>query len=171
MRLKFPHIPRIISATILPALGSLILWAATASLIGYNLLLIRARPVSLIQNIVMIFRQPGSASPHEQLAKLLWNTGARSIARQELRLAADLSPNVLGASVDTSVQEAKSLRFWQDTVANHPDYRDGYIQLAALSYTQGNMKQAITYLQEAQALDPNNEMLGRLLKFISSLRL
>lgn len=169
MRLKLPHIPRIISATILPAFGSFVLWATTACLIGYNLLLVRARPMSYVSDILAVFYQPFSAAPHEQLAKSLWNTGARSVAKQELRLAADLNPNVLGAAIDTSAREAGIVHFWQDTIANHPDYRDGYIQLAALSYAQGNITQALVYARNAQTIDPNNAMLTNLVKFISRL--
>lgn len=120
--------------------------------------------------ILAIFNQPFSAVPHEQLAKSLWNTGGRTVAKQELSLASDLNPNVLGAAVDTSAHDAGVVRFWQDTIANHPDYRDGYVQLAALSYAQGNITQALDFARQAQDIDPNNGMLTSLVKFISSLQ-
>jgi tetratricopeptide (TPR) repeat protein len=161
MRLVFPHIPRIISAVIL--------WAAMTSLIGYNVVLAGAKPIAYSDKIFRVFTRPYSPPAHEAFAQALWDSGARALARQELAIVAELS-HVLGAQ--TSVQDQREdaqIQYWQNAAATHPDYRDAYIQLAALSYARGNLIQAKVYLTQATALDPNGRTVSSLLEFISKL--
>ena len=61
------------------------------------------------------------------------------------------------------------MRYWQDVLAKHPDYRDGYIQLASLAYDNGNLTQTHAYLAQAQTLDPNNTTVNVLINFTSKL--
>ena len=44
---------------------------------------------------------------------------------------------------------------WQNVVTKHPDYRDGYFQLAVVEYQLGNMNKAYIYDEDALRLDPN----------------
>jgi cytochrome c-type biogenesis protein CcmH/NrfG len=46
--------------------------------------------------------------------------------------------------------------YWQGVVKSHPDYRDGYMMLAALSYKLREKQQAQKAISKALELDPNN---------------
>lgn len=167
MKVKLPHIPRIITAVIFPSFANLILWAAMASLIGYNFVLASTKPIAYSDKVFGIFAHPNSPLPHENLAQLLWKSGVRALAKQELAIAGEFSP-VLGAETSVNDQrEAAQIKFWQDAAANHPDWRDAYIQLAALSYAQGNLLETKAYLTKASALDPNGKATHDLLEFVA----
>jgi len=160
MSLKFPHISRIFSAS---------LWVLLFALVSFNISIWVTKPLAYSDKVFQIFTHPFSALAHEDLAQTLWNSGARTRASLELAIVAELSP-VLGEETTTRAQrEAAQMKYWQDTAANYPDYRDAYIQLAALSYTQGNLTQAHAYLLKAQILDPNNAIVNRLTDFTSKL--
>lgn len=47
--------------------------------------------------------------------------------------------------------------YWEHVVAEHHDYRDGYMQLALLSYQLGNTNDARLYVERVLSLDPNFE--------------
>jgi len=51
----------------------------------------------------------------------------------------------------------KLIEAWEKIVAERPDYRDGYLQLALLHYKLYENKKADEYLQKALELDPNFE--------------
>lgn len=159
-RVYFPHISRIFSAT---------LWILLFALIGFNVSVWITKPLAYSDKVFQIFTHPFSALAHEDLAQTLWNSGARRRASHEFTLIAELSP-VLGASTTAKAQrEAAHMKYWQDTAANLPDYRDAYVQLAALSYTQGNLTQAHAYLLKAQIVDPNNTTVNHLVNVTSKL--
>lgn len=127
------------------------------------------KPLAYSDKVFQIFTHPGSATVHEDLAQTLWNSGARTRASHEFAIVAELSP-VLGASATAKTQrEAAQMKYWQDTAANHPDYRDAYVQLASLSYQEGNLVQSHAHLVKAQILDPNNATINRLVNFTSKL--
>jgi tetratricopeptide (TPR) repeat protein len=46
---------------------------------------------------------------------------------------------------------------WQQFTQEHPGYRDGYVQLAELSYRLGNVSESRQYVSKALELDPNFE--------------
>ena len=50
---------------------------------------------------------------------------------------------------------AKEIEYWEDVVAEHQDFRDGYFKLALLEYRLGNTNRAEYYVQKTLALDPN----------------
>lgn len=160
-KLQFPHISRIFSA--------LCLWSLLFTLISFNISIGVSKPLAHSDKIFQIFTRPFSAREHEALARTLWNSGARTLAGQELALGAELSP-VLGASTKAETQrEEEAIIFWQNVLTSHPDYRDAYIQLAALTYGQGNIAQSRAYLVRAQTLDPNNTTVTRFVNFTSKL--
>ena len=192
MRLKFPHFPRFITATVLPTVSAFLLWGVTASLIGYNIYLINTKPLTYAHRLYGIFASPLSISGHERLAQTLWNAGSYAFAKQELLLAIELAAGnssqteshdaatdrqVLGAATtpgellqsweNAPKQQAAQTKYWQGIVRAHPDYRDAYIQLASLSYTRGNLIQTRSYLLQAQALDPNGASVDALVEFIA----
>jgi hypothetical protein len=154
MRLKFPHISRIFSAS---------LWLLLFTLVSFNIFIWSTKPLAYSDKVFQIFTHPFSAATHETLAQVL--TG--SSAQRERAIVAELSP-VLGAQTSAAAQrEAAHMNYWQDAAANYPDYRDAYIQLAALAYREGNLTQAHAYLLKAQILDPNNPTVNRLTDFTS----
>lgn len=51
----------------------------------------------------------------------------------------------------------KQVTYWQDIVGKYHNYRDGYIQLAALEYQLGNNEKAKEYIKKALDIDPNFE--------------
>lgn len=127
------------------------------------------KPLAYSDKVFQIFTHPFDALAHEDLAQTLWNSGARKRAGLELAIVAELSP-VLGASTTAKAQrEAAHMKYWQDTAANYPDYRDAYVQLAALSYREGSLTQAHAYLLKAQILDPNNAAVNHLVNVTSNL--
>ncbi len=170
MRLQLPQIPRIISATIIPAVGTGLLWAALIALILVNVSDKKNIPLAYSNSTFEVFIHPFSASAHLTLAQNLWSIGAHTLAKQELARARELAPetslNVLGVSTE---ERAQRIKYWQDLAANHPDYRDAYIQLAALVYAQGNLPAAKAYLNTAQSLDPNGTLIQSLLNFLRKL--
>lgn len=169
IRLKFPHIPRIISARI----ASLSLWGLLISLISLNVLMHQKTPAAYWNNLRRVFASPMSWANHRALADDLWTHGSREAAKHELALAQELYPpdatNVLGAT--TWEQEPAHTReliaYWKRIATQYPGYRDAYIQLAALYYSQGNLKSTKSYLDLAQTLDPNGGVVNSLGEFVT----
>lgn len=169
MKLHLPHISRIFSARLFSRVGNLCLWLLLGALVSFNIFLWMTKPLAYSDKVFQVFTHPFAAAAHEALAQSLWNSGARTLADQEFALAAEISP-VLGVSITAQAarEEAETV-YWQKTVTAHSDYRDAYIQLAAISYRQGNLMQAHSYLTQALALDPNNATVNRLAAFTSKL--
>ncbi len=80
------------------------------------------------------------------------------------------NPQVLGETTNsslTSLQQQKNLSdpedikrlivFWEKVVAEKPNYRDGYLQLAVLNYKIWQNEKAEEYLKKALLVDPNFE--------------
>jgi len=156
-RLHFPHISRLFSA--------FLLWTLLVSIISLNTFLWIKKPLAYSDGVFQVFTHPFSATTHNTLAQSLWNSGARTRAGHELDIVAELSP-VLGASTTAKAEKERAdLTYWLAVVASHPDYRDAYVQLAALLYREGNLTQAHAYLVDALALDPNNTTVNRLTAF------
>ncbi|EKD85704.1 MAG: hypothetical protein ACD_37C00649G0002 [uncultured bacterium] len=75
--------------------------------------------------------------------------------------------NVLGAVAELEEEKENTevkYAFWQNVVKNKPDYRDAYIQLAALSYQLSKLEEGKNYLTEVETLDPNNPFISSLLE-------
>ena len=157
LRLKLPHISRIFSAS---------LWLLLCTLMGYNIFVLsHIKPLAYSDKVFQIFIHPFSALPHENLAQTLEG----SSADQERAIVAELSP-VLGAeTTEREQQETRNMQYWEQIANSHPDYRDSYLQLAQLNYQNGNLLQTQADLLKAQALDPNNTTVHRLVAFTSKL--
>ena len=78
--------------------------------------------------------------------------------------------DVLGANIPESSKDLLMLEnsrdFWKQTIAAHPDYEDGYIQLITLSYQLGNNNDVVLYIEELQKLNPNHRQLKTLMGLI-----
>ncbi len=169
MKLNFPHISRIFSAKAFSRVGTLVLWILLLALISFNIFLWSTNPLAYSNNLIDVFTHPFSAPVHENLAQTLQRGGKQTLASREFALVAELSP-VLGAETTAKAQrrEAETV-YWQKILISHPDYRDAYVQLAALAYGEGNLTQSHAYLLKAQFLDPNNPKVNRLAAFTSKL--
>jgi tetratricopeptide (TPR) repeat protein len=60
----------------------------------------------------------------------------------------------------------KLILLWEEIVAQKPDYRDGYLQLAVLNYKISEEKKASDSLKKALLIDPNFEPALELKKII-----
>lgn len=62
---------------------------------------------------------------------------------------------VLGASIDVSpLQNEKA--YWQNIITKNPSYLDGYLELAKVDVELGNKLEAKSYIDKAEALNPNS---------------
>jgi tetratricopeptide (TPR) repeat protein len=169
MKLHFPHISRIFSARVFSRIGTLVLWILLVALISFNIFLWNTKPLAYSDNIIDVLTHPFSAPVHENLAQALQKSGVHTLADRELAIAAELNP-VLGADTTAKAQRKEAeMISWHHILAGRPDYRDAYVQLAALTYEAGNLTQAHAYLLKAQLLDPNNATVNRLADFTSKL--
>jgi len=57
---------------------------------------------------------------------------------------------------------------WEQILNERPDYRDGWIQLAAVYHKLGNIPKAKEALLRAKALDPTNETILSFEKFLEN---
>ena len=168
-RVHFPHISRIFSARAFSRVGTLVLWILLLALISFNIFLWSTKPLTYSDNLIDVFTHPFSALTHENLAQILQNSGAETLADRELAIVAELSP-VLGADISAKAQQREAeMIFWRHILVSRPDYRDAYVQLAALTYEAGSLTQTHAYLLKAQVLDPNNATVNRLATFTSKL--
>ena len=46
--------------------------------------------------------------------------------------------------------------FWENLVAKHPTYRDGWLELAKVSYKLGDESLSRGAIETARAIDPNS---------------
>lgn len=163
IRLKFPHIPRIISARVCSGIARVFLWGCLISLISLNVL----------SRQQTAFALPVNWADHRALAEYLWVHGSREAANRELAIAREMippnAPEVLGTTSwkQEPARSRELIAYWKDVAANRPDYRDAYIQLAALSYSQGDLISTKSYLDTARGLDPNGTAVGLLEAFIT----
>lgn len=66
-----------------------------------------------------------------------------------------IDQRILG--VQTGLQADQKIAFeWERILLERPDYRDGWIQLAAIYYKLGNKEKAREAIGKAKVLDPTN---------------
>lgn len=77
---------------------------------------------------------------------------------------------MLGANIPESSKDLLVLRnshdFWKQTIAIHPDYEDGYVQLVTLSYQLGYNDDVVRYIEKLRELNPNHKQLKTLMGLI-----
>lgn len=161
------------------------MWTFGIGLISFNIIHTNMQPSSYTKELAAVFVNPFSESTHETLALAMWKNSLQAAAKQELLLANEFAPTaekentsrVLGASTtpldllrkweQEPAKEAAALAYWQGVAATHSDYRDAYVQMATISYAQGNLVRAKSYLTLAAAIDPNGQAVNELLGFVS----
>lgn len=71
----------------------------------------------------------------------------------------DLQANIQ-AKQDIDLEREKltrELKFWEDFIVKHQDYKDAYFQASILEYKLGNTSMAKAYVEKGLSLDPNSE--------------
>lgn len=76
-----------------------------------------------------------------------------------------LSQKILGQQTQIKADQ-QTITAWEQILEERPDYRDGWIQLAAAYYKIGERLRAKEALEKAKALDPNNETILNFEKFL-----
>lgn len=64
---------------------------------------------------------------------------------------------VLGIQDNFESEKIKELIFWEEFLSKNPDYRDGWIEIARLSYELGDKDYSVGALKTAKGIDPNSE--------------
>lgn len=165
LRVKFPHISRFFSATLL--------WLALIAVVSANGIAAINQSSERSVKLSAVLLSPTSSSAHLALATFLRQEGYLPAARQELAVFAEQNSNVLGAHTslellrtweDEPGQLARAFSFWQHLAEQKPDYRDAFLQLSLAAYQLGNIPEARTAASRALALDPASplaiQMLG-----------
>lgn len=62
----------------------------------------------------------------------------------------------------------KELKFWEDFIVKHQDYREAYFQASILEYKLGNTFKAKAYVEKGLSLDPNSENGKKLESFLTN---
>ena len=81
----------------------------------------------------------------------------------------DLKKNI-SSKEDIDLQRislTQELKFWEDFIAKHKDYRDAYLKAAILEYKLGNTSKARVYVEKSLSLDPNSENGRKIEKFLN----
>lgn len=113
-----------------------------------------------------LLAKPESKQTHLDLAKSAAATGDYALAEKELRAYQEaVDTKVLGTTSETDqtrlavfpqlALEEEAER-WHSVLETKPNYRDGLLRLAILSWQLNNLDAALMFWEEAQALDPNN---------------
>lgn len=72
---------------------------------------------------------------------------------------------ILGAQTHLKLDQ-KIITYWEQILEERPDYRDGWIQLAAAYLKTGEKSKAKEALSRAKTLDPTNETILNFEKLI-----
>jgi len=135
---------------------------------------------------VYLLEHPSDLKANLLLAEKLLAQNQFEEAGKVLLLSQKLIPTenlqdnkVLGESTNSSLGELwqkkhqadpqdikKLIALWEKIIEQRPNYRDGYLQLAALNYRIWQNEKAKEYLKQALIIDPNFEETQKLLKII-----
>jgi len=72
---------------------------------------------------------------------------------------------ILGLQTQLKADQ-QTIAAWEQILEERPDYRDGWIQLAAAYYKIGDKQKAKEALQKAKLIDPDNEIILNFEKFL-----
>lgn len=170
----FPHISRIINAEFLASGLKAVVFIGLLAFLAFNLLPpLPGNFFGFEQAKLATMIEPKDFSSHLLLSQEYLKRGNLEAVERELTLAQNLevsqpqttSPSVLGLTLSpvkiwqkivTEPQRIKEeITFWKKIVAEKPDYRDAYLQLAILNYQIYDNRKATGYLNKALELDPN----------------
>ena len=153
--MKFPHISRFFSA-------SLLLWLG--ALFSLNILLWTKQQRN--SAVLAVLKAPWSPTTHEQLAQQYRQEGRSEQAVTELKLASVLGTTTYRDQItqweSERAQKEAATAYWRTVADKHPNYRDAFVILASLSYELGRFDEAQQYLTRAESLDPYAESIDNL---------
>lgn len=72
---------------------------------------------------------------------------------------------ILGAKIQVK-QNQQTVAYWEQIVKERPNYRDGWIHLAASYYKIGEKQKAKDAIKRAKELDPTNQTILNFEKFL-----
>lgn len=144
-------------------------WLLLAALLAGSLV---ERPT--VTDVAPVLAKPFAILPHINLLKKLRTTGLTSWIQQETEVIKWLSTQeemrnkqqkvlagrdeeaegYLETLTSSSVQRASRIVYWEKIIQTKPNYRDGYIQLAALYLQEGNLEKAKAMVVKAKNIDP-----------------
>jgi tetratricopeptide (TPR) repeat protein len=153
----FPHISRIFSSKVIFSLACVVF-------LGVNIVFSYYLPQSYDAYRKAILDRPFSIDSYVRFGQALYAQGNNVAAAKQITVAT----NVLGAQTEfqnvlsqwehASSAKSRAYDYWKHIIATYPQYRDGYVQLAQVSYDLARLDEAKTYLYQAQTLDPNNTL-------------
>lgn len=76
---------------------------------------------------------------------------------------------VLAAETESINQEGKLLeekKYWESLLLQHPTYFEGWIEMARIEFSLGNINSFFAALEEARKINPNSEKLKNLKEVI-----
>lgn len=115
--------------------------------------------VAVLNQAVLI--DPFNPQPHLSLGEYYLTQGYLQQTRHELTLATQLgSPTAGNLYIDIhrkKEQLQQQASFWESQLKDKPDFRDGYIKLAAIYYQLRDLEKAKQNLEKARQIDPNYE--------------
>lgn len=76
-----------------------------------------------------------------------------------------MEKKILGAQTQLKINQ-QTIAYWEQILTERPNYRDGWIQLAAAYYKIGNKQKAKEALQKAKTLDPTYKIILNFEKLI-----
>lgn len=156
-QLKLPQISRKINAGLWPLAVRIGIWSVLISVVALN---IEARSSGSFKSLPNWYRQIAPKSlPHLLLSA--WSPSDSNVLG-----VSTPSPQELNAQQRNHLEN--EYKFWQTIVGIKPDYRDGYIWLAGLSYQLNLPQQTSAYLQKARELDPNAALLQKFLPLVKN---
>jgi len=135
---------------------------------------------------IYLLNHPYEFDANLTLAEKLLAKNQFEEAGQVLALAQEIMPakkspdnRVLGKSTSSRLENLwrkkheadpqdikKLIVFWEKIIQEKPNYRDGYLQLAALNYKIWQNEKAKEYLKQALIIDPNFEAAKEMEKII-----
>lgn len=72
---------------------------------------------------------------------------------------------ILGAQTQLKLDQG-TVVYWEEILKERPNYRDGWVQLAASYYKTGNLEKSEEAIGRAKQLDPQNELILNFEKII-----
>ena len=78
-----------------------------------------------------------------------------SIALQSVNVKTVETVQILGVKTTDYGKLEREKMYWEKIVVESPTYRDGYVQLAVISYQLGRNEEVRKWVQQAQLVDPN----------------
>lgn len=162
----FPRISRIFHARVIFSLVCVVFFVT-------NIIMSQYLPQSYENYKKELLRRPFSMNSYIRFGQALFNQGNSVAAFTQIAVAT----NVLGAHTElntvlsqwdhASYARERSYDYWKQIIAIHPDYRDGYMQLAQAAYNLAYFDEAKQYVVQAQALDPNNKAITSLVSVLA----